>query len=133
MASRSLNDNRGFTLIEVLIAAAVLAMSAAAVVSVFVTVKTLNRRARNITLATQAAQQEIEVLRNTAYASLPIGSTDFSSSLPGELQDPKTATAVIAESPVGLKRVDITISYGESGRSKQIQFSTAISQIGIDR
>lgn len=132
------NDNQaGFTLIETLVALVVIAMSVAAVLTAFIAVESLNRRARNLTIATQAANQQLETYRNTAYAGIPTGANqDLSSLLTPypSLGTPRSALATITEiDPAGLKQVDIAISYTESGKTKNVQVSTLIARRGINR
>jgi prepilin-type N-terminal cleavage/methylation domain-containing protein len=131
----------GFSLIELIVTATVLAVAAISLVTVFLTVGALNRRTRSMTLATQAAQKRVEIYRNQAFSTLALGTVDFTSELPASLGAPKSATATISDAdpnsdppnPIDLKRVDIDISYTDKGVTKKVQVSTLVAKRGINR
>lgn len=141
MSGRHLKSERGLSLIELIVAATVLAVGAAAVMTVFNSINQLNRRARNFTTANQLAQKRVEIYRNSIFSNIVIGTEDFSNELPANFGSPKSATAVISDAdpnadapdPIELKRVDITISYTDGGRTKNVSVSTLIAKRGINR
>lgn len=126
----------GFTLIELITTATFFATAGAAIIGIFIQVGKLNRQARNLTLATQAAQQKIEFNRNAGYAAIP-ASDNFTNSLPAQLGSPRSAVASLTDlSPpqVGLKQLDITITYTEQGpATKTVKLTTLVTQQGINR
>lgn len=129
-----MKDQSGFTLIELILTGTILASAVVTMVSLFISVEALNHRARNLTLATQIMQQQMESYRNTGYGSLPVGSNDFSAALPSSLTAPRSGTANITEvDPAGLKQIDVTINYTESGKTKTVESSTLVAIRGIDR
>ena len=67
--NRTSTDNRGFTLIEVLVGAALLAIVAVATLSMTIMVIKGNQRARYHSLAVQLAEQGIETLKRVNYSS----------------------------------------------------------------
>ena len=127
----------GFTMIEIMIASITIALTVAAVASAFNTVEVLNRRARNLTIATQLVQQQMEVYRNTPFAGLPVaGTTDVSSILSPypSLGSPRSATATVTDvDPGDLKQIDITLSYTESGHTKTVEATTQIAVRGLNK
>ncbi|HVE81134.1 MAG TPA: hypothetical protein VNA68_03310 [Candidatus Dormibacteraeota bacterium] len=130
---RRIKNQHGLTLIELIVTASFVAAAAIAVAEIFITVGNLTRQARNISSATATAQEKIEVYRDAGYASIPTGSSDFTSTLPTGLGSPKSGTAVVVEAPPGLKRVDILITYTEGKKAKKVQVTTYITQRGINR
>ena len=126
------DDQRGFTLVELLVSIAVIGIAAIGIASLFYTVQYTQRSARYQETATRAAQRQIEVLRNSSYNSLVSGETiTFTSSLPPSLPGTKSGTAVVSEPSPGLKRVDVTVSYTDNGRTKTTNLSSYIGVIGI--
>jgi type II secretory pathway pseudopilin PulG len=126
----------GFTMLELVITASVAATIILVVIEGFTDIGKLNRTARNITIATQIAQQEMEKVRNTPYSNIATGTTDISSQLTPypSLEAPRSATKTVTVIDAnGLKKVDIAISYTIYHRTKQVQLSTEISNIGINR
>ncbi len=129
------SEESGFTLIELVVTATFVATIATIAVEVFVSVGKINRLARNLSVATQLAQQKIEIDRNAGYNAIP-ATEDFSSVLPANFGAPKSATATFSDmSPIqpGLKQLDITITWKDAGNIKKVKVSTLITQRGIDR
>lgn len=131
-------NQSGFTLIELLIASIVIAISITAVFSAFTTVEKLNLRARNLTIANQLVQQQVETYRNTPFAGLPAGgsSTDVSNLMSPypSLGTPRTMTANVTDIDVGdLKQIDVALSYTEGGQTKRVQASTLITVRGLNK
>lgn len=66
----------GFTIVETVVAAAVLATALVGLAQVIVVATTAVVRARDTTRATLAAAQKLEELRANAYAEVPVDATD---------------------------------------------------------
>lgn len=128
-------DQSGFTLIELIVTASFVASLAILTVEVFISVGKTNRLARNLSIATQLAQQKIEMDRNAGYNAIP-ASENFSSLLPTNFGAPKSAIATFSDlSPVqpGLKQLDVIVSWKDSGNIKTVKVTTLVTQRGIDR
>ena len=126
----------GFTLIEVVIATAVMATIFIALAGVFNTLHQVNARANTLTIATQLAQQQLENIRNTPYTSIPIGTTDISSILSpyANIGSPKSASIVTTlADPNGLKSVDITINYTDHKYAKVVKVTTLVALNGVNK
>lgn len=126
----------GFTLVEQLVAATVMLVVFIAVTQAFIGIDIVNSRSDAQTEAVELMQQKLEILRNTPYNNLSIGTVDFSNEMEPfvGLQEPRSATVTITEvTPSALKRVDIAISYTQSGKTRTIGTSTMIGLRGINR
>ncbi len=98
-------------------------------------VEQLNRTARAQTIATEVVQQELEKVRNTPYANIGVGTTDLSSALSGypTLESPRSFTKTVTVVDAGgLKQVDFSLNYKIYHRTKTVQVSTEVSNIGIN-
>lgn len=67
---------RGFTIVETVVAAAVLATALVGLAQVIAAATLAAARARDTTRATLAAVQKVEELRATAFADAPVDATD---------------------------------------------------------
>lgn len=131
-----MSKRSGFTLIEQLVAATVMLVVFIAVTQAFIGIGVVNNRSNAQTQAVELMQQKLEVLRNTPYNNLPVGTTDFTTEMDtfDSLKSPRTATITVTEvTPSILKRVDISLSYTQSGRTRTVGTTTLIGLRGINR
>ena len=129
-------DERGFSLLELLITAAVMSVIILSIYGFFQSVRDINRYANNLVLANQVAQKQIESYRNTPYNTIPTGTQNLTSILTPypSLRTPRSATAVITElQPNGLKQIDLTITYSDKGGTKTVVVSTLVAARGINK
>lgn len=126
----------GFTLIELVVTSVVLSTMFLAILGLFGTLRDINARANNLTIATEAAQQQLESFRNLPYGSVTVGTLDTTSQL---ATYPMLGTARSSSSAVtlvdsrGLKQLEISLTYFDRGIQKQLQVSTLIALNGINR
>lgn len=125
-------NQKGFTIIELLVTMVVTGLIVAAVTTLFITIARTQRSTQLLETASRAGEQQIESLRNSTYNSLEPDSTiNFTSELPSNLPSPRSATARISEPSDDVKRVDVTITYKDGSKSKKVQLSSLIGQLGI--
>lgn len=132
----STKSRSGFTILEQLVAATVLLVTFAAVSQAFVGIGIVNNRANAQTQAIELMQEKLELIRNTPYNDLDVGTTSFESDLGNypSLKAPRTATITISEvTPGTLKRVDIAINYTQSGISRSVSTATLVGLRGLNR
>ncbi len=126
------SQQTGFTIIELLIAIVVTGLVITGITNLYITIEITQRKSHRLELATRAGERQIESLRNEQYSSLTPGSTiDFTTQLPAALPSPKSGTVDVSEPSVGLRRVDVTVSYGEGSSSHTVSLSSLIGVIGI--
>ncbi len=125
-------DERGFTIVELLVTIVVAGLIIVAVSTLFITIERTQHSTQLLETATRAGEQQIESLRNNNYNSLTADSTiDFTSSLPPNLPSPRTAVVHVTEPMADVKRVDVTVTYRDGTKPKSVKLSSLIGQLGI--
>lgn len=126
----------GFTLIELIITCVVIATMFLAIFGLFNTLRVINARANNLTIANEAAQQQMESIRNLPYAAIPLGTVDTTAQLsvyPQLGTSRSSSTSVTSADSRGLKKLDVVVNYDDRGIAKKLKVSTLIALNGIDR
>jgi prepilin-type N-terminal cleavage/methylation domain-containing protein len=130
----TISDVSGFTLVELIITISIIGIASIGIASLFYTTQYTQQQSRYIDAATRAAQRQVEILRNNSYNNLQAGQTiNFTADLPSSLPNTKSGTAVVSEPSDGLKRVDVTVSFTQNGRSQNVKLSSLIGVIGISQ
>lgn len=131
-----LRAQAGFTMLELVITATIAAIIILVVIEGFNDIEKLNRNARNTTIATEVAQQELEKIRNTPYANIATGTSDITTVLSPypSLESPRSAQLKVTEvDPDGLKTIEVDISYTIFHRTKKVQLVTQVANSGLNR
>lgn len=121
----------GFTIIELLIAIAVVGILVPTLGGFINTLNGLNDRARDLNLANSLAENKTESLRSMGFTALSDGTTTFTSELPATLGSPKSATYTVSTPNTGIKQVDMTISYTDHGTTRTMQYRTYVGELGV--
>lgn len=130
------NSEDGFTLIELVVTSVVLSTMFLAILGLFGTLRDINARANNLTVATEAAQQQLETFRNLPYGSIAVGTQNTTSQLanyPSLGASRSSSSVVTLVDNRGLKQLDVSLTYFDRGIQKQLQVSTLIALSGINR
>lgn len=127
----SKKNEQGFTVIELLIAIAVVGILVPTLVGFVTTLDRLNDRARDYSLVNSLAENKIESLRSAGFSSISSGTTSFSGELPVTLGNPKSANYIVTTPNTGMKQVDMTISYNDHGTTQTLQYRTYIGELGV--
>lgn len=121
----------GFTIAEILITLALFAVIVPAFTVGITNLTAVNNRARDLSLANMVAQNKVELLRSAGYNSVSLGTTDFSSELPSTLGSPKSASYTVTSPETGVKEVTVSISYKDYRTTRDLQFKTYVSELGV--
>lgn len=125
-------QQRGFTIVELLVAIIIIGITVASISSLFISIQSVQRKTSYLDSATRAAQRQVESLRNDNYGSLSNGQTiNFTSELPTSLPSNRSGTVTVSEPSADIKRVDVTVSYTDGGKQQIIKLSSLIGVIGI--
>ncbi len=127
-------DQKGFTLVEVLIAVGILAVVIVGLLQLFVYCSTLAEAAGNTTLAINEAQNKMEEIRNHAFSAIAI---DYASGgTPGDtfaltsLNGTGAIATIQAGGSSSLLQVQVTVSW-QNKNSRN--FSTALTGLIAER
>lgn len=122
----------GFTLVELIVATAMVGVMVIGITNLFIAVDTTQRRTQRLEAATRAGEQQIESLRNAHYNSLTPGSSlDFTAELPGELDEPRSGIVEVTEPNEGIRRLDVRVTFRDGNADREVNLSAVIGNIGI--
>ena len=122
----------GFTIVELLVTIVITGLIVVTVTTLFITIERTQHSTQLLETATRAGEQQIEALRNNNYNSLTTGSTiTFTNTLPANLPAPRSGTVAVSEPMAGVKRVDVTVTYRDGTKTKNVKLSSLIGQLGI--
>jgi prepilin-type N-terminal cleavage/methylation domain-containing protein len=125
---KQLYTNRGFSLIEVLIAIFILGMMLVFYQSTFSTIR-LSRIAQQQDIALRIIQTKLEDLRAATYSGLPASGT-FSDPLLSSLPLGAASTSITDYSAT-LKQVRVSVSWSESTSTlRYLEATTLIGSVG---
>jgi len=129
MRTTIFKDRKGFTVAEILIAAAVLSLAILAIAGMFPTAYQNVTYGGRITQATNLAGQKMEELKNSSYASLIVSSTPYNDPN-NPIEGIFSRSWKIEDSglPAGLKRITVTVSWSTAFGPKNVQLMTLIGQ-----
>ncbi len=133
---KSTTKNAGFTLVELVVTAAVLGVFIILLLSSRASILQLQRNTAAYAIASQIAATRMEIYRNTSYANIPLGTTNISTDLATypQLAQPKSGSVTVTELvPQNLKQVDIVISYTLNRQVRNLKLTSIIAARGIDR
>ena len=125
------NKQDGFTVVEILVAIAVAAVILTTLNSALTTFIHLGQRGRYLSLANTFVERDVEGLRNDGYNALNIGTTSLTSSLPSGLPPGSSGTQVVNQPMLGVKQIDITISYKDQAQTLNYGYTTYIGELGV--
>ena len=135
--------NRGFTLTEVMIAIAIFGIALIGTAIVFNVGPSSVRKTSEVTMAAQAAQQELEIIRDQPYGSILTMSTTFTTSGFSSLNSPVgtiTIDTAFFTTSSTIRRVCVNVSWTASSwgtsttaSKAKVTLCTLITQEGIDK
>lgn len=121
----------GFTLVELIVAILVGAILIFSTNMIIVNHAYLSQQGRDTTLANAYAEGKIESLRSIGYTGLSNGTTDITNELPAELNGPRSGSLVITTQSIAIKKAVIAISYNEQGKTRSVNYTTYIGELGV--
>jgi prepilin-type N-terminal cleavage/methylation domain-containing protein len=116
------SNDKGFTLIEVMIAMFVLVVGLLGVAGVATTVINGNTFSREITTATTLAQDKMEELKDTTYSNIASGSDTQESIYT------RTWTSTPDSPDADMKTIDVTVQFLWKGATHNVTLKTIVAR-----
>lgn len=138
LASRKLHASMGFTLVEMLVATAIVGTTLVGMFQAFAWAASIQRLTRQTALANQIASQELELLRSLPFSSLPSNQTNgaFYGTVLGleRLPQGQGLLTIANYNPDGkLKTIAITVRWHPGSLTKEVHLDTLAGQGGIQQ
>lgn len=121
----------GFTIVELIVTIVIMGVIIPAVALALTNLTVVDYQARDLVLANMVAQNKVETLRSAGFNSLINGTQSFTAQLPNTMGSPKSASYTISSPQSDVKQVDVTISYTEYKKAKNVTYRTYISELGV--
>lgn len=121
----------GFTIVELLVTIALLALAVPALATLINTVSAINDRARDLASIHALVEHKLESLRSISYTGLNNGTTDFTTELPATVATPRNATYTISSHSASVKQIDVSVSYNDHGETRSLTYRTYIGELGV--
>jgi type IV pilus assembly protein PilV len=114
-----MRNNKGFTLIEIMIAIFILVVALLGVAGVTVSVINGNAFSKEITSASTLAQDKMEELKDTAYGSIASGS---------DTNSIYTRTWTVTSPITDSKTIVVVVSWSRSGNAHNVTLRTILAR-----
>ena len=127
------NSQKGFSLIEVLIAIFILGIVSVTLISVFIYGFNVVFKTRQVTIATQIAQEEVELVRNMNYDDILLLGSTYSHD---NLSDLVNGAGVLSlESGPGddIKKLTVSVTWDYQGTNMRKDVVTFIAREGVNK
>ena len=121
----------GFTIIELLIAIAVVGILVPTLIGFVTTLNRFNDRARDMAVVNALVENKVESLRSIGFSGISEGTTSFANELPNTIGSPRTATYTVTTPNAGIRQIDISVSYDDHGMQQLTTYRTYIGELGV--
>lgn len=122
----------GFTIVEILVAIAVGAIVVTSLNEVVTSYLHVSQRGRYLNQANAYVEAKVEALRNTGYSAINTGTTSLTSEMPTSLPK-RSGTMTVTDPGGGIKKIDISVSYSDQGKTNTYSYTTYIGELGVGR
>ena len=122
MTASELHHQKGFTLIEIMVAIGIIAIALLGLVSVTVMVIKGNTFSKTMTTATTLANDKMEQLKKTGYAGLASGADT------AQFLYARTWTVTPDSPAAGMKTVEVTVQWTWDGVARNVTVGSLVAQ-----
>ena len=126
-------QEQGFTLVEVLLTIMILAVALTALLSVFIYGFHLLSRMNQVSLATQAVQEEAEYVRTLSYDDILTLGSSFTHENLSELENGQGTLTLEDSEGEDIKKLSVSVSWTYRGRSLQKDVVTYVTREGVNK
>lgn len=131
--SKRRKKDEGFSLIEVLIAMTVLGIMSMTLIGVLVHGFNLLSRTKQITLATQICQEQVELIRNKTFDSIVSLGTTYTNDKLVSLLNGQGTQAIESSVGADIRKLTVSVSWSFRGQTLRKDVVTLITRSGIDK
>ncbi|HEY5549986.1 MAG TPA: prepilin-type N-terminal cleavage/methylation domain-containing protein [Candidatus Saccharimonadales bacterium] len=126
-----MKNEKGFTIVELIVSMIVGAIMIGSAILILTSGERLGQKHRDLVVANAFVEQKVEALRSTGFLGLADGTTSIASEMPTELNSPRSGSLQVSTPSDGLKKIDISITYNESGTTRSYTYTTYIGELGV--
>lgn len=127
------SSKKGFSLIEVLIAVFILGIVSLTLISVFIYGFNVIYKTKQLTLATQIAQEEVELIRNMNFDDILTLDSSYGHDSLSELVN-GTGTLSLQDGPgTDIKKLTVSVTWDYRGTSLRKDVVTFITREGVNK
>lgn len=126
------NNQKGFTLVEVLVATFIAALVIVGVTALFLNSVILNSEAKYNSIASEVAQDRIEALRNMTFTDVsdPTKSTETNTPV-NNLPNGQRTTTLENSYGADIKKLTVTVNWTGRKGPRSISLTTLVSKDGL--
>lgn len=129
--------SKGLSLIELLISVTLISVSILAIYLALIYAVEVNKKAKNLALAYQISNQEMETIRNTPFESLTnVTDGDFLSDSATQLAQLNSGDGDLTiqdyEGDENTKKVIVEVNWSDNDGTQNVTFTTLVSKYGIN-
>jgi prepilin-type N-terminal cleavage/methylation domain-containing protein len=123
------SSNKGFTLAELLLAAAILALALTSILTLFINCLFLNTSNNNLSIATSHGQYTLESVKNTNFTSIQSQTWDQTAISAKGLTPLDSESIVIGVTGTDVLDVVVTVNWKDRGiRNRSLTLETLIAE-----
>ena len=133
MPNRHRNE-AGFTMVELLVGLVVGSVLILSVSVVIINLTITNARARDLAVANTTVENKAEALRSEGFLVLSAsgdGTYDWSGEVPSTIADPVATYTVDSTLEPGLIRIQIDLAYNDQGETRDLSYTTYVTELGV--
>ena len=127
------NPQEGFSLIEVLIAIFILGIVSVTLISVFIYGFNIVFKTRQVTMATQIAQEEVELVRNMNYDDILLLESTYDHDSLSELLNGAGALSIESGPGDDIKKLTVSVTWDYQGTNMRKDVVTFITREGVNK
>ena len=141
MSKTLLDDEVGFSIVELLITLIIIGVFFGSFTLAFTSIQGINKKANDVMDANQVAFSKVQEYENKSFNSIPattpsgslVEVENFSASLPSTLEKPRTGKVYINTISPTLKQIVVTIEFGSGDAIRRVQYGDFVQLQGVGR
>ena len=124
-------NTHGFTIVEMLLGIALFGILMPAMVVMLNSITMINENSKDLAIANIFAENKIEELRSIGFNSIPVSTVNLTGLLPTTLGRYRTGSYTVTTPVAGQKSIALTITIENRGRTKTLNYTSIIGELGV--